>query len=422
MAYWITPTGHDDPDSAWSDEAKVYDENTGTCATTQVPAVSWSSFLELTIHDIVCSAVRFYATHILGKIDLIDLDVYRDGAWVDVYDGAYADQTWVEKTFTEGTVTKARARFRNSWGYETGVQFFEFDFWGTDPPTKPTLLECETATNPMAVTDLTPEFTAIGHDPKPGDTLTHAQIQVGTAQGTADMWDSDWLDIADFVESNRCAAISYAGPALSKDGKLYYWRIRFKDAAGTEGVWSCAGPAGPWPEDVASFRMLLNLQETLAINATDTKALTKTLTETLALSDDFSWKWFVHCIETLALSDAIGLDLVLVLAETLGLDDGDTEHIHKVFSENLALADELGKALTIIRSETLALKDKLRLGGLWDDPTTKAIITILKVLLSTAVRKDEVKTSIRKDVVKTSVRKDVVTAKIPKVDLDIEVR
>jgi len=245
MAYWITPTGHNDPDSAWSNEAYAYDDDTNTYAHPTVGWTGWSSFLELTIYPILASKVRFTADHVTSYCYFIDLDVYRDGAWVDVYQGTYLDRQWVEKSFTEGTVTKARLRFANA--YATPYNFaklWEFDFWGTDPPSAPTSLECETATNPMAVTDLTPEFTAIGGDPKPSDTLTHAYIQVGTSVSGSNMWDSGWIDISDFTQGNRCAEIPYAGSALSKDGRLYYWRIKFKDSPGTEGAWSTEASHG----------------------------------------------------------------------------------------------------------------------------------------------------------------------------------
>ncbi|GAI33406.1 unnamed protein product, partial [marine sediment metagenome] len=113
-----------------------------------------------------------------------------------------------------------------------------FTMASVQAPTTPTLLECEGETNPTSVADTTPEFTAIGNDPDSGDTLTHAYIQVGTAIEGSDMWDSDWIDIDDFTEGTRCGEISYAGSALSLDGSTYYWRIKFKDNAGAEGVWS----------------------------------------------------------------------------------------------------------------------------------------------------------------------------------------
>lgn len=106
-----------------------------------------------------------------------------------------------------------------------------------EAPTAPTDLQCEGSTDPVNVTDTTPEFTAIGNDPDDGDTLTHAEIEVGTSQNDNDMWDSGKLDITNFTEGERCAAISYDGDTLSQ-GVKYYWRIRFWDDDDTEGAWS----------------------------------------------------------------------------------------------------------------------------------------------------------------------------------------
>jgi hypothetical protein len=109
-------------------------------------------------------------------------------------------------------------------------------------PTAPTGLLCEGLTNPTAVTDTTPEFSAIYNDPDSGDTSTQVYVQVNTASdftGTV-MWDSGWLTIASVTAGNRCADISYAGTALALSGDDYYWRIRFKDASGAEGAWSAA--------------------------------------------------------------------------------------------------------------------------------------------------------------------------------------
>jgi hypothetical protein len=106
------------------------------------------------------------------------------------------------------------------------------------PPTSSTNLLCEGSTNPTNVTDTTPEFSAIGHDPDTGDTLTHVAIQVDDNSGFGSpIWDSGWINIIDFTEGNRCQNISYAGSTLSA-GVQYYWRIRFKDISGLEGDWS----------------------------------------------------------------------------------------------------------------------------------------------------------------------------------------
>ncbi|MCK4300998.1 MAG: hypothetical protein KAX80_15765, partial [Planctomycetes bacterium] len=111
---WASPTGHNDPVSAWTDEAKSYDRNAATYAFSSIPAAQQGDFLELTISGLTCTKVRFYATSQDDACTSIDLDVYKGGAWVDVHDGTYTAGTWVQHSFTSGTVTKARVRFTNS--------------------------------------------------------------------------------------------------------------------------------------------------------------------------------------------------------------------------------------------------------------------------------------------------------------------
>ena len=127
---WISPTGFIDPDGKWFDEPKAYDEDVNAYAYSNwIDGFSWSSFLELTIDAITCDKVRFNALYGLYTINSIDLDVFRDGSWVDVYQGAFLDHVWVEKSFVEGSVTEARVRFYNSFFMQGMARVYEFDFW-----------------------------------------------------------------------------------------------------------------------------------------------------------------------------------------------------------------------------------------------------------------------------------------------------
>lgn len=125
---WVSPTGHNDPDSAWINETNAYDENTGTRAEREdIPGTSWSEFLEVTIGAVVCSNVRFWSANFTIPGFLIDLDVY-DGSWNDVFQGEFANNQWVEKSFAEKTVTKARVRLYNPLGGTRDGRLHEFDF------------------------------------------------------------------------------------------------------------------------------------------------------------------------------------------------------------------------------------------------------------------------------------------------------
>ncbi|MBA7522471.1 hypothetical protein ES705_14590 [subsurface metagenome] len=129
--FWVSPTGHDDPDEKWSNETNAYDGNTTTKTDAIVNEISWSSFLELTISPILCSKVRFNAKYDSDYSNLIDLDVYYGDDWHHVYQGVYPHNTWVEKSLGGNyNVTKARINIYNGiTGYIYSAQLFEFDFY-----------------------------------------------------------------------------------------------------------------------------------------------------------------------------------------------------------------------------------------------------------------------------------------------------
>lgn len=123
-------------------------------------------------------------------------------------------------------------------------------------PTAPTALQVDGKSAPTGVNCISsenPQFSAIYNDPDAGDQSNAIQIQVGTASGLSNMWDSGWL-ADNTIQGNRCTAKTYAGAALST-GTSYWWRCRFRDDDDAIGTWSswqqfdiCAvGPPPPPP-------------------------------------------------------------------------------------------------------------------------------------------------------------------------------
>lgn len=121
----ISPTGFNDPDNAWNNEANAYDNNLSSVAITYYPTVH---FLELTTSEVLCSSVRFYASVAGTGNKEINLDVYYSGAWHDVYQGDFTAATWERKELG-GTysVTKARITLTSD-GLFTSASLYEFDF------------------------------------------------------------------------------------------------------------------------------------------------------------------------------------------------------------------------------------------------------------------------------------------------------
>lgn len=109
---WVLPSGYNDPDNHWEWEANAYDDNVATYSRSyhNINDPQWSSFIYLNHAAISSNMIRFYARG-GNEVSAADVDVFKDGAWEDVYDGTFADKQWVEKSFVAGTVSQARIRF-----------------------------------------------------------------------------------------------------------------------------------------------------------------------------------------------------------------------------------------------------------------------------------------------------------------------
>ncbi len=110
-------------------------------------------------------------------------------------------------------------------------------------------------TDPVGLTDITPNFSAIFNDIDGSDTATKARIQVSTdnTMGSITHWDSGsgGTSITSCSQGARCGDITYgsfgaavtASLALGDDAdesadSEYYWRIKYFDSDGNEGAWS----------------------------------------------------------------------------------------------------------------------------------------------------------------------------------------
>lgn len=110
-------------------------------------------------------------------------------------------------------------------------------------PTDLRLSQCPEEFNPIEIKEGRPKFSAIYNDPNENDIANYYRIQVNTNSsftGT-EMWDSGKTSMDNVNEGERCDEILYAGEKLPEDGTTYYWRIKFWDDEGDEGVWSDPG-------------------------------------------------------------------------------------------------------------------------------------------------------------------------------------
>lgn len=89
----------------------------------------WGDFLALDISPAIdCGTVRFDAYYAVGEIEQIDVDLYYDSGWHDVYQGTFDNHTWMEKSLADSySVTSARMRFYSTQQVSE-ARVYEVDF------------------------------------------------------------------------------------------------------------------------------------------------------------------------------------------------------------------------------------------------------------------------------------------------------
>ncbi|MCW4016344.1 MAG: hypothetical protein NWF06_08240 [Candidatus Bathyarchaeota archaeon] len=128
---WVSPTGHEDPLSDWRDESEAYDDYEWNYAYSRISGRSWSNYLVLTHDAIKCDTVRYLMASQSGAVDLMEMDIYTGGEWVNVYSGSATSGSWTELTFDEASVTEIRFRFHNRYSTARYVYLREVDFLQT---------------------------------------------------------------------------------------------------------------------------------------------------------------------------------------------------------------------------------------------------------------------------------------------------
>jgi len=135
---WVSPTGFVDSGGQWTNEAKAYDgiAEIGNYAKHTPDTTGWTSFLELTHAALDCNKVRFWiqSNQQAAQQGIIDLDVYYNDDWHDIYSGDYAAQAWVEKNLDATySVTALRVRFNPTVASITLPILGEAAFWEVPP-------------------------------------------------------------------------------------------------------------------------------------------------------------------------------------------------------------------------------------------------------------------------------------------------
>jgi len=139
---WIDPTSSSTdgspptPNSGqWANTQYAFDDDAKTATTLalNVGDASPGTYLYLNHSAINCDKIRVTAKK-TTDINGIDIWVYKDGAWVEVYPTAtFVDNTAITVSFTAGSVTQARVRFTtNNVGLSLCVYSFDFHIVGVE--------------------------------------------------------------------------------------------------------------------------------------------------------------------------------------------------------------------------------------------------------------------------------------------------
>jgi len=152
---WVSPVSFSDPAANWVVEERAYDDDSHRYYTTgaehyDLAGGDWTSFIILNAPEggLQSDRIRILVGDSAPSSNFLswDIDVDRDGEWVDVYMGtegslsehrpADHSPTWVELTFDPGLVTRMRLRaYNNRVSGEALARIYEADFHDATVPT-----------------------------------------------------------------------------------------------------------------------------------------------------------------------------------------------------------------------------------------------------------------------------------------------
>jgi hypothetical protein len=129
-ATWTFPTNFEDPDVVWTDEAKAYDNNIATFALTPANAATWSSPIHFTIASTQITNIKIQVDcDVGGNFTQIDVDVYHNAAWHDVYLGSATEDEYMYFPYQASGVTKVRIYGYNGGGAPHALEINEIKLY-----------------------------------------------------------------------------------------------------------------------------------------------------------------------------------------------------------------------------------------------------------------------------------------------------
>lgn len=247
---WISPTIATDAAGQWTNESNAHDGDTGTYATNTYGSSGWGQFIELELATPITSdRLRVMADYLNAHITEVDVDVFVDGAWEDVFTGG--DEStwnvqWVTLTFTSGTVEKMRFR----WNYAvSGFYYWLFDVQFYESLASPNAPTCGTQ-SASSVTASTAVLNAeIGDD---GGGVVEYQFEYGLTDtyGSSTSWSGSYVTGESVFENisglSGNTTYHYRTRIRNGGGTTNCADQTFTTASGTSGWGSPSGSTGSW--------------------------------------------------------------------------------------------------------------------------------------------------------------------------------
>ena len=130
----VSPTDYKDSSNDWDDPEYAFDDNLNTftsCTKTGFWKWRWTGYLELIPPlSLECNKIRFKALFDSTWCNEIDIDLFFNNNWNDIYQGTYKNKVWETIEFTLNKVSKARVKFHLIQRIKgTDAELYEFDFY-----------------------------------------------------------------------------------------------------------------------------------------------------------------------------------------------------------------------------------------------------------------------------------------------------
>ena len=133
-ATWAIPAGFESATS-WVNAPNAYDGNTATASTYTFPGAGWSEYYVFSNNATYINGLRYWKTRSTVNINQMQVDVFYDGTWNNVYDGNLVNNaTWDLINFSSIELVQwVRMRFNSTAGAEV-LSLFEGAYLETNFP------------------------------------------------------------------------------------------------------------------------------------------------------------------------------------------------------------------------------------------------------------------------------------------------